>query len=343
MTTFPNFPISRPRRLRHTETLRRMVRETRLSPSDFIYPLFVRHGQKLQEEIVSMPGQCQWSVDRLPDEVQEITQLGIPAVILFGIPAEKDPIGEENFAPDGIVQQAVRAIKNAVPELVVVTDVCLCEYTEHGHCGVLNTKDAHAHLPEGHVRNDPTLNVLGKVAVSHAEAGADIVAPSGMMDGMVAAIREALDAAQFEHVPILSYAVKYASSFYGPFRDAADGAPQFGDRKSHQMDPANAREALREAALDVAEGADMLMVKPALPYLDVIRQTRDAYPELPLAAYNVSGEYAMLKAAAQKGWLDERSVVLETLTAIKRAGADLILTYHAKEAARWLSVGTFQR
>jgi porphobilinogen synthase len=284
-----------------------------------------------------MPGQYQWSVDLLPKQAEEIAQLGIPAIILFGIPNQKDPIGVQNYAPDGIIQQAVRQIKDAVPELVVVSDVCLCEYTDHGHCGLLNTgEDFQAHLPEGYVLNDPTLAVLGKVAVSHAEAGADLIAPSGMMDGMVGAIRSALDSSGFEHIPILSYAVKYASSFYGPFREAAQGAPKFGDRKSHQMDPANVREALREAALDVAEGADMLMVKPALPYLDVIRQVHDAFPELPMAAYNVSGEYAMLKAAAGNGWLDERSVVLETLTAIKRAGADLIITYHALDAARWL-------
>jgi porphobilinogen synthase len=284
-----------------------------------------------------MPGQYQWSVDLLPKQAEEIARLDIPAVILFGIPDQKDPIGVENYARDGIIQQAVRQIKDAVPELVVVSDVCLCEYTDHGHCGLLNTgEDFQSHLPEGYVLNDPTLDVLADVAVSHAEAGADIIAPSGMMDGMVGAIRSALDISRFEHIPILSYAVKYASSFYGPFREAAQGAPKFGDRKSHQMDPANVREALREAALDVAEGADMLMVKPALPYLDVIRQVHDAFPELPMAAYNVSGEYAMLKAAASHGWLDERSVVLETLTAIKRAGADLIITYHALDAARWL-------
>ena len=331
----PEFPASRPRRLRLSPQLRRMFRETTLSPADLIYPLFVRHGRNLRQEIRSMPGQHQWSVDRLPAEAEEIARFGIPAVILFGIPETKDPVGEENFDPDGIVQQAVRAIKDAIPELVVVTDVCLCEYTDHGHCGILNTGE-HVHLPEGYVLNDETLDLLGRVAVSHAEAGADVVAPSGMIDGMVRAIRGALDGADFHHLPILSYAVKYASGFYGPFRDAAESPPGFGDRKSHQMDPANVREALREAALDIAEGADALMVKPALPYLDVIRRVRDAFPELPLAAYNVSGEYAMLKAAAANGWLDERTVVLETLTSIKRAGADLILTYHAKEAAEWL-------
>ena len=335
---YPPFPISRPRRLRLSSALRGMLRETVLSPQDFIYPLFVRHGENIQGEILSMPGQYQWSVDLLHKQAEEIARLGIPAVILFGLPEGKDPIGVENYAPDGIIQQAIQQIKDAVPELIIVTDVCLCEYTDHGHCGLLNAgEDLHPHLPEGYVLNDPTLDVLGKVAVSHAEAGADIVAPSGMMDGMVGAIRAALDNSGFEQTPILSYAVKYASSFYGPFREAAQGAPKFGDRKSHQMDPANAREALREAALDVAEGADMLMVKPALPYLDIIHQVHDSFPGLPMAAYNVSGEYAMLKAAAANGWLDERSAVLEALTAIKRAGADLIVTYHAKDAARWLS------
>ncbi len=339
MAKFPLFPISRARRLRQTPTLRRMVRETELNPGDFIYPLFVRHGHGIRREVPSMPGVYQLSVDQLAHEVQEVWALGIPAVILFGIPAQKDPVGKENFSPQGIVQQAVRAIKAAVPEMVVITDVCLCEYTDHGHCGLLNVGDPrpHPHLPEGYVLNDPTLEVIGQVAVSHAEAGADMVAPSGMMDGMAQAIRRALDQARFEHIPILSYAVKYASAFYGPFRDAAESPPKFGDRRSHQMDPANAAEALKEAALDVAEGADMLMVKPALPYLDVIRRVKEAFPEMPLAAYNVSGEYSMIKAAAANGWLDERSTVLEALTGIKRAGADLILTYHAKDAARWLA------
>jgi porphobilinogen synthase len=256
---------------------------------------------------------------------------------MIGIPKEKDPVGLENFAEDGIVQQAIRAIKKEFPEIVVVTDVCLCEYTDHGHCGILNTgEDFQVSLPEGYVLNDPTLDVLAKVAVSHAECGADLVAPSGMMDGMVATIRSALDGAGYENLPILSYAVKYASAFYGPFREAAEGAPKFGDRKSHQMDPANVREALREAALDVDEGADMLMVKPALAYLDVIRVVKGAYPELPMAAYNVSGEYAMIKAAAANGWVDEAKITLETLTSIKRAGADLIITYHAVQAAKWL-------
>jgi porphobilinogen synthase len=313
-----------------------MVRETELNPRDFIYPLFVRHGEG-RTPIQSMPGIAQLSVGEAVRETEKAVELEIPGVILFGIPAEKDPVGLENFAEDGIVQQAVRAIKKEFPEMVVVTDVCLCEYTDHGHCGILNTGEHfQTSLPEGYVLNDPTLDVLGKVAVSHAECGADIVAPSGMMDGMVGAIRDALDETGFENVPILSYAVKYASSFYGPFRDAAEGAPKFGDRKSHQMDPANVREALREATLDVEEGADMLMVKPALAYLDVIRTVKEAFPELPMAAYNVSGEYAMVKAAAQNGWIDEQKVTLETLLSMKRAGADLILTYHALDAARWL-------
>lgn len=327
--------LIRPRRLRQNPALRSMVRETELRPNDFIYPLFVRHGQKIKNEISSMPGVYQWSPDLLAGEVEAIAKLGIPAVLLFGLPAEKDAIGSENFAPDGIVQQAIKVIKATVPEMIVVTDVCLCEYTDHGHCGILNHGDQ-PHLPEGYVLNDETLGVLAQVAVSHAEAGADIVAPSGMMDGMVGAIRGGLDEAGFENLAILSYSTKYASSFYGPFREAAQGAPKFGDRKTHQMDPANAREALRETALDVAEGADMLMVKPALPYLDIIRQTHDQFPELPLVAYNVSGEYAMIKAAAANGWIDEARAVMEALTGIKRAGADLIITYHAKDAVGWL-------
>lgn len=328
----------RPRRLRHTPAIRTMVRETHLTTADFIYPLFITHGQQVRKPIASMPGVYQLSVDQLGQEANELALLDVPAVMLFGLPAAKDPIGVENFAEDGIVQQAIRALKAANPELVVVTDVCLCEYTDHGHCGILNEPDQHhAHLPKGYVLNDETLDVLGKVAISHAAAGADIVAPSGMMDGMVTAIRTALDSTQYEHIPIMSYAVKYASGFYGPFRDAADGAPKFGDRKTHQMDPANAREALREAAIDVQEGADFLMVKPALAYLDVIHRLRTHFAELPLVAYNVSGEYSMIKAAAANGWLDEETVVLEKLMGIKRAGADLIITYHAKEAAAWLA------
>lgn len=328
--------VHRPRRLRATPAIRAMVRETELNARDFIYPLFVRHGTG-RSEIGSMPGVYQLSVEETVREAETAAKSGVNALILFGIPKEKDPIGLENFAEDGIVQQAIRAIKKEIPEMVVVTDVCLCEYTDHGHCGILNTGEHfQAGLPEGYVLNDPTLDVLAKVAISHAECGADIVAPSGMMDGMVAAIRDGLDVSGYENLPILSYAVKYASSFYGPFRDAAEGAPKFGDRKSHQMDPANVREALREAALDVEEGADMLMVKPALAYLDVIRVVKDAFPELPMAAYNVSGEYSMIKAAAANGWIDEAKATLETLTSIKRAGADLIITYHALDAAKWL-------
>ena len=329
--------ITRPRRLRANPAIRAMIRETEVNARDFIYPLFVRHGTG-RNEIRSMPGIYQLSVDESIREAEVAAKLGVNAVILFGIPKEKDPIGLENFAEDGIVQQAIRAIKKEIPEMVVVTDVCLCEYTDHGHCGILNAGEhIHMGLPEGYVLNDPTLEVLAKVAVSHAQCGADIVAPSGMMDGMVAAIRTRLDEAGYENLPILSYAVKYASSFYGPFREAAEGAPKFGDRKSHQMDTANVREALREAALDVDEGADMLMVKPALAYLDVIRVLKDTFPELPMAAYNVSGEYSMIKAAATNGWLDEAKVTLETLTSIKRAGADVIITYHALDTARWLA------
>lgn len=328
--------LARPRRLRATPALRAMMRETELNARDFIYPLFVRHGTG-RTAIGSMPGVYQLSVQEAVREAESAARSGVNAVILFGIPKEKDPIGLENFAEDGIVQQAIRAIKKEIPEMVVVTDVCLCEYTDHGHCGILNTGEHfHAGLPEGYVLNDETLDVLAKVALSHAQCGADMVAPSGMMDGMVAAIRAGLDVAGYENLPIMSYAVKYASSFYGPFRDAAEGAPKFGDRKSHQMDPANVREALREAALDVNEGADMLMVKPALAYLDVIRVVKDAYPELPMAAYNVSGEYSMIKAAAANGWVDEAKVTLETLMSIKRAGADVIITYHAVDAAKWL-------
>jgi porphobilinogen synthase len=328
--------VNRPRRLRANPAIRAMVRETELNARDFIYPLFVRHGTG-RTAIISMPGVYQLSVAEAVREAESAARSGVSAVILFGIPKEKDPIGLENFAEDGIVHQAIWAIKKEIPEMVVVTDVCLCEYTDHGHCGILNTGEHfHAGLPEGYVLNDPTLNILAKVAISHAQCGADMVAPSGMMDGMVAFIREGLDGAGYENLPIMSYAVKYASSFYGPFRDAAEGAPKFGDRKSHQMDPANVREALREAALDVEEGADMLMVKPALAYLDVIRAVKDAYPELPMAAYNVSGEYSMIKAAAANGWVDEAKVTLETLTSIKRAGADVIITYHAVDAARWL-------
>ncbi len=333
--------FQRTRRMRRSENLRRLVREEALLPSNLVYPLFLRHGQDVRREIPSMPGAYQLSVDQLADEAEQLADLGVPAVILFGIPAEKDPVGRENFSPDGIVQRGIRRLKEADPGLVVITDACLCEYTDHGHCGLLNLGDPlpHPNLPEGAILNDETLEVLGRVAVSHAEAGADVIAPSGMMDGMVLAIRRSLDEGAFDHVPILSYAVKYASGFYGPFRDAAESPPQFGDRTSHQMDPANAREALREAAIDREEGADVLMVKPALPYLDVLQRVRAAHPEMPLAAYQVSGEYAMIKAAAANGWLDERRVALESLTSIKRAGADFILSYYAKDAARWISQG----
>jgi len=318
----------RPRRLRRTAALRDLVRETTLAPDDLVYPFFVVTGEGVRAPIASMPGIDQISVDALAGEARELATLGIKAVLLFGIPSAKDPLGVEGYAEDGVVQQAIRALKDASAELVVITDVCLCEYTDHGHCGVLDD--------DGYLLNDETLELLERIAVTHGEAGADVVAPSGMIDGMVGAIRSALDGDGLERVAILSYAVKYASAFYGPFREAAEGAPAFGDRKSHQLDPANAREAMRETALDVEQGADALLVKPALGYLDVVRQVSDRFPELPLAAYNVSGEYAMVKAAAANGWLDEREVVLEVLTGIRRAGADLVVTYHAKEAAAWI-------
>jgi len=318
----------RPRRLRRTPALRALVRETQLAPDDLVLPLFLTDGHGRREPVASMPGVERLTVDLVAAEAMSALELGVPAVLLFGVPAEKDALGLESFAADGAVQRAVRVLKEEVPELVVVTDVCLCEYTDHGHCGLLDER--------GTLLNDETLETLARIAVSHAEAGADVVAPSGMIDGMVGAIRGALDGAGHADVAVLSYAVKYASAFYGPFRDAAGGAPAFGDRRSHQLDPANVREALREAALDVAEGADALMVKPALAYLDVVRAVRERFPELPLAAYNVSGEYAMVKAAAANGWLDERATVLEALTGIRRAGADFIVTYHAREAARWL-------
>ena len=321
----------RPRRLRRTAALRDLVRETTLDPADFVYPLFVVPGEGVRNAISAMPGVAQISVDHLAAEARELAALGIKAVVLFGIPSAKDSQGVESYAEDGVVQNAIRALKDASPELVVMTDVCMCEYTDHGHCGLLDS--------DGYVLNDETLEVLGRIAVSHAEAGVDVVAPSGMIDGMVGAIRGALDGEGLHGVAILSYAVKYASAFYGPFREAAEGAPAFGDRRSHQMDPGNVREALREVTLDVEEGADALMVKPALGYLDVVQSVRERFPELPLAAYNVSGEYAMLKAAAANGWLDERAAVLEVLTGIRRAGADLVVTYHAKDAAAWLQSG----
>ena len=319
-----SFPFERPRRLRRTERLRAMVRETTLSPAHLIYPMFVAPGEGLRREIPSLPGCFHLSVDEAAREAEEVEKLGIGGVILFGLPSAKDPLGSEGYADDGVVQKAVRAIRGACRELLVVTDVCLCEYTSHGHCGVVEN---------GEVQNDPTLALLAKMAVSHAKAGAHLVAPSDMMDGRVGAIREGLDAAGLAGVPILSYAAKYASAFYGPFREAADSAPQFGDRRGYQMDPANVREALREVALDVEEGADIVMVKPALPYLDVIRAVAEA-ADRPVAAYNVSGEYAMVKAAAARGWVDEDRIMREVLTSIRRAGADVILTYHAKDFAR---------
>ncbi len=319
-------PFTRLRRLRATPLLRRMVRETEVTPADFIAPFFVTHGREVRRPVSSMPGVCQLSVDLLVQEVRALAPLGVPAVLLFGVPASKDPLGSEAYARDGIVQRAVAALKDAVPEMMVITDVCLCEYTDHGHCGVVEN---------GQVLNDPTLELLARMALSHVEAGADIVAPSDMMDGHTVAIRRALDAAGHPHTPIMGYSAKFASAFYGPFREAAESAPRFGDRRSYQMDPANGREALREVEADIAEGADIVMVKPALAYLDVIRAVRERVPH-PLAAYNVSGEYAMVKAAAANGWLDERAITLEILTAIKRAGADLIITYHAADAARWL-------
>ncbi len=322
--------VFRPRRLREKGLLRRMVRETALAVDDLVYPVFAVHGRGVREPIPSMPGQFRLSIDELLKDVKDVAGARIPAVLVFGLPAEKDPRGSEAYAEDGIVQQAVRAIKDTVPDLLVITDVCLCQYTSHGHCGVVE---------DGAVRNDPTLELLARVAVSHAEAGADMVAPSDMMDGRVAAIREALDEATYSEVPIMAYSAKYASSFYGPFREAADSAPQFGDRRSYQMDPANGLEAMREIALDLDEGADIVMVKPALPYLDVISRAKAEFG-VPLAAYSVSGEYAMIKAAGRFGWLDERRAMMEALTAIRRAGADIVITYFAREAARLLEHGS---
>jgi len=322
-------PFTRIRRTRRSEAMRGLVRETRLDPASFIYPMFVTHGRGVREPIASMPGQARLSIDQLAAEARELRELGVRAVMLFGIPASKDPEGSEGYAPNGITQQAARALKDADPDLVVVGDVCLCEYTDHGHCGVIGH--------DGEVDNDASLPLLAETAVSLAEAGADLIAPSDMMDGRVAAIREALDEAGHQSLPIMAYSAKYASAFYGPFREAAGSAPRMGagDRRGYQMDPGNVREALREVAADIEEQADIVMVKPALVYLDVVRAVREA-TGLPLAAYNVSGEYAMVKAAAANGWLDERAAVLETLTSIRRAGADIVITYHAKEAARWL-------
>jgi porphobilinogen synthase len=325
LTTRGDF--ARHRRLRRSEGLRRLVAETRLSPADFVYPLFVTHGQGVREEIPSMPGQYRLSLDQLAREADDLRAVGVRAVLLFGLPAVKDDEGSEAYDDGGIVQDAVRAFKAADPGLVVITDVCLCEYMSHGHCGV---------VVDGDVDNDRSVELLARTALSHARAGADVVAPSDMMDGRVAVIREELDDAGFTSTPIMAYSAKYASAFYGPFREAADSTPQFGDRRGYQMDPPNAREALAEIADDIDEGADIVMVKPALPYLDVLSRARDEF-DVPLAAYNVSGEYAMLKAAAANGWIEERRAVLEALTSIKRAGADVIITYHAKEAARWLA------
>ena len=323
------FPTVRLRRLRRTPALRSLAQETRVSAGDLVYPLFVTHGQGVRAEVDSMPDVYQLSVDNLIPEIDEVAALGIGAVLLFGIPASKDAAGSGAYAPDGIAQQAARAIKRAAPDMLVIADACLCEYTDHGHCGV---------IADGGVDNDRTLDLLRETAVSQADAGADVIAPSGMIDGQVGAIREALDDAGFGETAIVGYSAKYASAFYGPFRDAAGSTPQFGDRKTHQMDPPNVREALREIELDIAEGADVVMVKPAMPYLDVIARAREAF-DVPLAAYNVSGEYAMLKAAARNEWLDGDRAAMEVLTAIKRAGADLVISYHAREAARLLASG----
>ena len=318
--------FQRHRRLRANAAMRALVKETYLHKEDLIYPIFVAEGENVRNEVSSMPGVFQLSLDNLGAEIDEVVGLGIKAVILFGLPAEKDAVGSGAYHDHGIIQKATRFVKERAPQLLVVADTCLCEYTDHGHCGVVEGEE---------ILNDPSLNLLAQTAISQAEAGADIIAPSNMMDGFVAAIRAGLDAAGFEHIPIMSYAVKYASSYYGPFRDAADGAPQFGDRKTYQMDPSNRLEAIREATSDVEEGADFLIVKPALAYLDIIRDVKNNFP-VPVVAYNVSGEYAMVKAAAQNGWIDEKSVVMETLLGMKRAGSDLIITYHAKDVARWL-------
>jgi len=327
------FPKYRPRRLRSNKHLRELIRETHLSVKDLIMPLFVRPGNGIKREISSMPGNYQFSVDTLVEEVKEIATLGIPGIILFGIPDSKDELGTEAYADDGIIQKAIRAIKENVSDILVITDVCMCEYTNHGHCGYIKKDEK---TGEYQIDNDETLKLLSKEALSHAEAGVDIVAPSDMMDGRVGAIREILDQNGYENIPIMSYAAKYASAFYGPFRDAAESPPSFGDRRSYQMDTPNSEEAIREVSLDIDEGADIVMVKPALPYLDIIRLIKDQFG-YPVAAYNVSGEYSMVKAAHEKGWLDEKAVAMETLMGIKRAGADIILTYWAKDAARWLT------
>ncbi|MEO3947173.1 porphobilinogen synthase [Gorillibacterium sp. CAU 1737] len=330
-----SFPIVRHRRLRTSPALRNLVREHALTANDLIYPLFVTEGTGVKNEISSMPGVYHYSLDTLAEEIDEVASLGIQAVLLFGIPATKDAIGSSAFDEEGIVQRATRVIKSKHPELLVVADTCLCEFTDHGHCGAVHTDEC---TQQAVIDNDESLELLARTAVSQAKAGADIIAPSNMMDGFVHAIRTALDEAGYSHIPIMSYAVKYSSAYYGPFREAAQSAPKFGDRKTYQMDPANAREALREAESDVLEGADMLMVKPALAYMDIIRSVRDNF-DLPIVAYNVSAEYSMVKAAAQNGWINERAVVLETLTGMKRAGADILITYHAKDVVRWLKEG----
>lgn len=322
-----SFPIARLRRLRGSENIRRLVRENRLTPADFIYPMFAIYGEQVRNPVASMPGVSQLSIDNLTADVKEVVDLDIPAIILFGIPETKDEAGSSAYDENGIMQQAVQEVKSAYPDLLTITDVCLCEYTDHGHCGPIT---------DGEVDNDATLELIAATAVSHARAGADMVAPSGMMDGQVSAIRNALDSEGYQNIPIMAYSAKYSSAFYGPFRHVAESAPKFGDRRSYQMDPPNTDEALREVSLDIQEGADIIMVKPALPYLDIIRRVKEEF-QWPVAAYNVSGEYAMVKAAAQMGWIDEKRVALEVLTSIKRAGADMILTYYAKDAAKWLA------
>lgn len=330
--SYGQFPNVRMRRLRSNPRIQSLVRETHLSVNDLILPLFIHYGQEIKQPILSMPGHYQLSIDQLVEEIEQIDELGIPGVILFGVPERKDPQGREALHDQGIIQNAIGTIKDLSPNLLVISDVCFCEYTDHGHCGFVSDRTGQLD-----VDNDRTLEMLAEQAVSHAEAGADMIAPSGMIDGMVDAIRSGLDNAGYEYLPILSYAIKYCSALYGPFREAALGAPQFGNRRSYQMDPANAKEALREAALDVQEGADILMVKPAHAYLDIINEIKQQFPMIPLGAYHVSGEFAMIKAAAEKGWLDEKSVALEVLTGIKRAGADFIITYFAKQAAYWLA------
>ena len=331
MITTAKFPATRLRRLRSNETIRDLIRETRLSVDDLVYPLFITHGENKKLPVATMPGCFQLSVDQLPQEIDSIKQLGLKAILLFGIPEQKDAMGSDSFHDHGIIQKALRVIKAQAPNLLVITDLCFCEYTDHGHCGVI--KD---HNGVKDVDNDATLELLAKQAVSHVAAGADIVAPSGMVDGMVGAIRQGLDQKGYTHIPILSYSNKYCSALYGPFRAATEGAPQFGDRRGYQIDPANARESLRDAALDLNEGADMLMVKPATLYLDVLSQLKERFPGVPICAYHVGGEYAMIKAASEKGWIDERKVCLESMLSIKRAGADFIFTYYAKDIAAWL-------